>query len=465
MGEDLIYLVKKGIPRMLVSIFAAIICFGVILVTFPSYVVLTGPWLLIGATFGSACLFIMIEYYKSTRIVQGYVENISVSDLTKSLFWLSSVNSGAAFSLGGMYNWRNVDKVAQQIGGKLQADWQRIKDEYKMPDPKSMYIIFILLMSGMLAVPASMFLLGDMGISVGAGVLVIAFVSMWATGKHTNTIRLLSDDLQARTVANRMTHEIITWMSTRAKEPIRFVLAEGTLADAEFVDSFFGYVVAVLKPKDFPSLTEEMNQLSIAQGMRKSQVNQILRLRRLQMILYVSIHLIVALAMGYFAVIALQRLVIGEIEVLSFILAGISIATLVGIQYFLYVYIPQMKVLLTGGKASPFDLYMIVKRGSRRQLKNLYLTDPDFRHKVSFVASISRDKSAEFSTLNQIIKLWIKEDARLPMRFRYFNIEHNAVTLTEKGLSLARAIAIKNGKNLDSGLSWLQSPDYSGKVY
>jgi hypothetical protein len=66
----------------------------------------------------------------------------------------------------------------------------------------------------------------------------------------------------------------------------------------------------------------------------------------------------------------------------------------------------------------------------------------------------SRQESVELSNLNEFIKLWLREDARQPEKFRYFKTEANKVTLTGKGRMLAEAVR-KKGSDIDKLLRQL----------
>jgi hypothetical protein len=464
MGEDMIYMAKKGMPRWFVVIIGAVIIMAVIMLSLPSLVLSGWLWAVIASTFGCAISFVIVDYYRSTRLVQGCVSDMPLSDLTKALYWLSAVNSGAtSFSMGGLNYWQNVNKVAEKMGQEFQTRWNSIIQYYGMPNPKYQYVAIVLVFLAMLAMPTTLVIFRELHTWTIIALLAVALAGLALVGKQMQTIRLISLDPKAKETISFLIAELVSWVSAQTSRPIRVVLAGVTLPEIVSIDSLFGFAIAEIQPKSALGGHVESAPKEINLENEERQKEQIMKARDQQRLLNAFVHLAVAAVTAYLVFSGFGALLFREFDTFNLIATGMSLFLFVLLQYFLYTYLPMMKMLFRGGKASPFDFETLVKRLPKRTLKAACASDYDFGQKTSFLTKTLREGTTDLSTLDECVELWILEDFKGPAEFRYFEIEGDNVTLTENGHRLARTLADKLGKDHDWALALLEAESHPPK--
>jgi len=444
MGEELIYQYKKMIPHFVLAFSAVIVMFAVISVIFSSYVGTVWLWSVFGLLFGSLFFFLGIEYYRSTHLVKGNIDGIPISDLTKAIYWLSIINSGAAsFYLGGINYYQNVSKVLSRIGGEAETKWQSVTRRHRMPETRGLYALVIVAILAMLSMFLTFAFFRNLEILAVVIMVIIAFVVLREAGNQFRMGAIIAQDPQTVEVTDYLIKKMVSWISAKTHEPIRVVLGGKTVEGAEAVDSLQSYIIAEIKPKGTMSRSPSETQFFVSSEKEKWRVRRIERSERNLRVLYLSLHIAVGTICGFLVFAFSKRLLSGKADALDIVaMAGVIGLFALG-QFFLYIYIPLMKVLFQGGKAASSDLEMIAKRFENSRLQRLSATDPEFRQRIWFFITLERDKSADFSTVEEPIKLWIKKEAEQPSAFKYLKLDGNIVTLTAKGETLAKTLEKK----------------------
>ena len=439
MGEDYIYMYKKLMPRFVVGLFLVIIAFGVLLVGFYSYLGPSGFWVIFGLLLGSLSLYFAVEYYHANVLVRGKIENVTISDLTKAIYWLSIINDGGTnFSLGGLHYWENLERVVDNIGSEVQKRWQTLMSNCKLPTSRVLYILSVTLLASIIVIPITLFLNETLNIFAVIAVIAIAFLFMAWFRTQYQKVHELADNSQARAITQYLIRELIFWTSTKTKRPIKVILFGGPYFDVQPVGSLLGSTIAEIRPK------EEIDKLEPTQLpliSREYKVEEIVKARKKQRLLFITIHVATGIILGYFVFRGFEAIFLGKSHALG--IFGLSLFGLVFTQIMFYFYLPQLKVVLTGGELSPFDLQCIAKRLPRAMLKHVCITDSTFTSKARFLLRIYQQKTIGLENLSEEIKFWIKEDEKQPEKLRFFKITENKVSLTINGELLAKTLREK----------------------
>jgi len=145
MGEDTVYFARKSTPRILVSFILVFVAIFVVIIGFPWVLNDGGILVLFAVLFGLLFVHVGLEYHKSKGLAKGEVENVSISDLTKAISWLSRVSEGKIISRMGSGGdaWVNVGRVADRLGGDFRSRWLTIVQNHKMP-MRTRYLFFMM---------------------------------------------------------------------------------------------------------------------------------------------------------------------------------------------------------------------------------------------------------------------------------------------------------------------------------
>ncbi len=501
MGADVIYLYKKMLPRF----FLVFLAWFVILVVFSSILnVVSWPIWLAGS---SAFLFLYagFEYFHASKLVKGNIENVSISDLTKAIYWLSIVGSKEAPSQEFSYQ-RNVNKVINRIDGELKADWEEILRKYKLPDPMR----HILLIISMLASSLGTILLVQIpylewlsNISTGLTLLLLlAFAIAFKKGREHVESLVKSAETTKR--IREIAQELISWASQRTKKPIQVMLAEGDYADAQIVSSMFGTIIAEIQPRDVPPEQKRSDEYVkppeskeykpylpsfekweplwltlVLMAFISSIVLLKISIPLLNWIYMISYGLIGDIA-AIIAAIAVVSLPFIPIELLfrkkhlpssililaSALLIFLGVPTLewlgfsekmawttvfgmmiiVSIVLFiviLYLAFPFLKIISRGGKIDPSDIEGILRRLPARAVRSVLKRDSELKQRFDFLITLYCKGVADLSDVPEPLLGWIDQDRRRHPDTRFFILRENSVSLTYIGQTVAKMLQKK----------------------
>jgi len=393
---------------------------------------------------------------------------VPISDINKAIFWLSIVNSGRDFlGTGGTFYSQNVDKVAAMIGGEPRRIWEAITMRGQIPKPpKRMWLrvlAVILAVGSMIASFGIVLYLTNQRLLALGSVLAILIVLAMAVSRKDGlkTGRLLSENPKIVELAGNLLQELISWTSENTDHPIRIVVMQET-SGAKTVDSLENYLIAEIRPKS--TTTQPFMEPVLPRKEEKPTEKQVESGIRKQKAIFASAHLIAALIAGFLVFLAIRLIMNGRASPLDFIFFGVVVLFFAFIQYAVYSLLPFTKMMFRGYKMSPSDLEMILKRTPKKWLEREYYQNVGFKQKIDLMQMFTTQKSVELSSLHELIKPWLQEDAKQPEKFRYFKIEEGNVTLTPKGEMLAETVR-KKGSNIDKLLRKMEDLNQRMRSY
>lgn len=441
MGEDAIYLARQSIPRLFISLALIFVCIFAVVLGF--YWLVNSIWffVLLLVLFGLCFTQLGLEYRKSKRLVIGNVGDLSISDLTKAISWLSLFSERKRMFGGpGGDAWVNVSIVADHIGGEFKAKWLSIIQSHKMPMRERNSLVSIFSIS--LPLFAMIFVLGwvkieSVQIAALGALSVVMIVWMYLISKKLRTDSNLYESEEAMSTAGDMVRELIPWVSSRASRPIRVVLANAKYEHVRAIDSVWGNAIAEIVPDTIGGSRKESSD-SILLG---QDTSSFLASQRNWRIATVLAHL----SAGFVTILmfssALPEVLLGTPDALDIEGFGLIAILVPFSQYFIYVTMPMMKTFFTGGKVSASDIHTILKRTPKSILPTAQ--HPDFDEKTDFLMTLSQKQHMRISELEDSMKLWLREESNQPSKRKYFQVEGNIVSLTPKGDELAELVKEK----------------------
>jgi hypothetical protein len=421
------------LPRFLVALAGVMIFMFTLLIFFSKWVDAFWFWAAFVMIFGILFIFLGVEYFRSTQLVKGAIGSVKISDLTKAIYWLSTINSRKGnFSLGGYHYWRNVENVTKTLGGKLHEEWQGIVSKYKLSVSRKIYVLFAI---PLLCMPIILVvIIIDFPFSLTAPImgLILAIVMgvLFLTGSHLRTLKNMATDPEVKRTTNYLLHELISWTSANSNKPIRVIAAGNAYPNTRSAGSLFGFLIIEITPMSGDFLKIEETQPSpIGVPFHRKGIVSLL------------IYVIPAVLMGYFLVFRSIQRVIEKASFDSIVFAILSISVLVFFELALYWYIPIFRGMLRGD-ISPSDFALAARRFTKGMLKS-YSEDPMFKQRINFILETYRRNRLKTEEISESIRLWIKKDSEQPPQLRYFVLSHDSVELTNKGKELAEILMKK----------------------
>jgi len=247
MGADVVYTYRKLLPRMVV----AFIIWMVVLFVLPFLTDVTSVvffWLPISLLILS--VYLGIEIFNAHRFVKGTIENVAISDLTKTIFWLSIVGSGKVMPNEFQLYYKNVTKTLRKMDIEFKANWEKITQKYSLHLPlRNIYIlggivvgIFGSILGQALKIEAVSW--GFIGL-----VLLLFLLYAFTYKKGRESIESLAKDVDAMDTARRLAQQLILWTFEHAKKPVKVMLAQDDYSNIKTVGSVYGSVIAEIEPK------------------------------------------------------------------------------------------------------------------------------------------------------------------------------------------------------------------------
>jgi hypothetical protein len=254
MGADVIYTYRKLMPRIFIAIMLWIVSlFATFFITTDATTSLlwfTGSFLVVFAYIG-------LEFLHAYTLVKGSIENVSIPNLTKTVFWLSIVGSGRVMPSEYQYYYRNVTKTIDKMDDASKNNWRRISEKYALRN-----LIHPLYMVG--GIMGSLFgsVIGEFlkieSLSAGfialALILFISYAGKYKKGRES--VEQLSKDIEAVKLSHSLAQQLILWISEHAKKPVKVMLAQNDYSNIKVIGSVYGSAIAEIEPKIVPNSKE-----------------------------------------------------------------------------------------------------------------------------------------------------------------------------------------------------------------
>lgn len=505
MGADVVYTYKKLLPRMLVVLILwSVSVFIPFIFNLPPW---TPFWFM--ADFAIGFAYIVIEFRRASKLVKDAIENVSVSDLTKAIYWLSIVSSRKVPSSQDFRYHGSVTKVVHKIGGNFNNAWQEFLKEYNLPNPMmSIYVLigifvctFGIVLAEFLNTAFSWIFL------VPIVILFIAF-SIIHKKERENVESLIASE-QSTKKARWLAQELIFWVSERTTKPVKVMLAEDNYSNVRIADTVYGAAVAEIEPKARIVEGDTSQELSLTLASKEYKPLDVGHEKweplwiTLAFIGFVSslalleisvpfLNLIYQLFYGLagdvltlIATIAVVSLPFIPIElffrrkhltssipvliVVLLVFLGIPILEWVGLSekiawrtffstsiivavtlfaVFVYFGWPFFKIVFRGGVVKASDLEEVVRRFPARVIRRAIKQDGRAKERFEFLITLYTKESIIMSEVPESIKEWISEDAKQPQSLRYFLVTRDSVSLTEFSKPAAKVLRKKLGASL-----------------
>jgi hypothetical protein len=396
MGLDQVYWHRRAGPRLLIVVLAGAFCICFLLIFLTAYGSLA---MFAGIAVSSIFMFgyLGIEYYRSKAYVKGELDGLPISDLTKTIYWLSYVGADKIPILGGYGSyWKSVRKIASIINGDFLARWKSIEDRYR--------------------------------ISI--------------TVKLRPSPLLIQDTPQERSIARQLAQDLISWASERTEKPIYVIVSDEKFEGVQRIGTVRNQPIVEIGPKrlaEFEVPHYESKETSLLQSVPYPS-------KRKEQAVYATFHILFALLTGFLIFVVWRKiLLVGVTDEYNLPVGLLSVVAFGLGQYMVYAGFPAMMAyFFNEGYISPSQLYTLVKRTPQQMLPSLDMVDPYLREKILFLKEISEKGRVDTSTLKEFIKEWLKLDSEQLPNDRYFNIEENDVVLTRKGEALAKLVVEKD---------------------
>jgi hypothetical protein len=504
MGADVIYQYKRLLPRMLIfivlwliSIFVPLFMFGM-----QSWFL---PWLV--GDFLIMLIYIGLEYLHMSKLVKGTIGNVSISDLTKAIYWLSIAGTGKTPLGQGFFSYKNVSNVVNRIGGDLKTEWEQIREKYRLLNPRKYMLLIISLFLCSFGILLAHFLdINLVSWCLAAAALILILALGLANKKMHDTVETLIKDKSTAWKTRWMTQELLNWVSDRTAKPLQVMLAEDNYSGIKVTGSVFASVIVEIQPRSQHEMiakrseqtlepapeiphreTEEARQqkweplrlalvvistmsslallgLSLPFLSRIPQFSSGITGSILSLVWVIlaivlpfvpielffrrkhlnsSFLIVLALLLVFVGVPTLEWLGISEKMAWMSIGTTIIVISVVAFAILLYAGLPFLKLILRGGEIKPSDLERIVKRIPSRSVKAMIKKDNRFQARVDFLMTLYSRESMAVSETSEFAREWISGDSHQPSKFRYFLVKEESVMLTDMGRSLAGSLQKK----------------------
>jgi hypothetical protein len=234
-------------PRMLIAImlWIAIVFVASFVTDLTSAVFIWFP-----VSFSVLCAYLGLEFFNAHRLVKGTVEGVLLSDLTKTIFWLSIVGSGKVMPNEFQLYYRNVIKTIGKMNSEFKANWERITQKYSLHLPvRNIYILggiviglFGSVLGEVLRIEALSW--GSIGL-----VLILFLLYAFTYKKGRESIESLAKDVDAAEIARQLAQRLILWTSEHAQKPLQVMLAQDNYSNIRVVGSTYATTIAEIIPK------------------------------------------------------------------------------------------------------------------------------------------------------------------------------------------------------------------------
>jgi hypothetical protein len=500
MGADVVYTYRKLMPRLFIfALLWSVTVFVPFMVNLPSW----SPFYF-AADFAAFLLYLSFEFYHASTLTRGAINNISIGDLTKAIYWLSVIGSGEVPGQEFSYQ-KRAAKVISKIDGDFQTIWDGIVEKHNLPDPTRNLLILIGVFVCSLGTVAAYAINEEMlsnALAVFAVISLIGIAINLRKGRENLQSFVSAQNVSGQ--ARSLVQELILWVSVRTQKPVKVMLAGNGYSNVRAVGSVYGTVVVEIEPKGVSighdaSPEHELGPIPIKSTSTRNvdEWSQPLwyalvlagfvgsmTLLQLSIPLLNSIEITINGFLGgvlslIFAIITVSlpfipiELLFRKKHITSsipaflitlFILLGVPTlewiglsekmawmsfftATLavsvVGFGIMLYFGLPLLRIAIRGGVIMPSDLEDMARRYPAWIMKRSLRQNTEALRRFEFLVSLQAAGKLRLSDSPEFVRQWVVKDSKQPEKLRYFQQDGEYLSLTELGDSVGTALTRK----------------------